>query len=264
MAIRDMRVKNTSAIVDRSLWALVLSVILIIGGYSLYVIARHQGVPPLIALGMSTVFDGTAILAAKYSVRYAEEGLNGSFPRTVVRVFALLTAYIQTFHAITKDGLSKSWILWASLPIAAMLVYEIHIRWAKRGALIAGGSAYATPLPAFGLISWILNPLVTFGAFRQVVESRREAILAKALERPALVTETRQLTSVKRDIANRPPPIRPALRKGPARKTVSGHRDAPVLHIREWAKEHGYELGTVGRIPRAIITEYQTAMSETG
>lgn len=248
--------------VNRSLWLIVLGVILSVSAYSFYVIARKLGVPPLIAIGISTCFDGTALLAANYSVRYTAEGLSGSFPRTVVRITAVLTAYIQTFHAITKDGYGKSWIIWASLPLAAMAVYEIHIRWAKRKALVSAGVPFPVPLPPFGFITWCLYPRSTFHALREVIARRRDAMLTDALTRAAIVSSVYQLDSEKPDSVNRSSAKRiPQKRSIPAHANPSGHRDAPVLHIRQWAKQHGYDIGDRGRLSPYIISEYESAMA---
>lgn len=250
--------KRADKLVNRSLWLVVLGVILTISAYSFYVIARKLGVPPIIAIGVSTCFDGVTLLAANYSVRYTADGLSGSFPRAVVRIAALLTAYLQTFHAITKDGYSKSWVIWASLPIAAMVVYEIHIRWAKRKALINGNATFPAPLPSFGFITWCLFPRDTLANLRQVVERRRQAVLAHSLAHAQIISDSAQLISVQKDDSAIPQKPKRAIASS---AYPSGHRDAPVLHIRLWAKQQGYEIGERGRIRPSIVSAYNSAMA---
>jgi hypothetical protein len=202
---------------------------------------------------MSTAFDGSAMLAASYAIRYAEKGLNGSMPRMAVRLFAIIAAYLQTFHARVTHEPQGAWIMWASLPVIAAILYEIHLRYAKREALLRAGSTYATPSPAFGPLAWVLFPKETMRGLKAIVERRRDAILSHAMNRTRIIAA---VEPVKRPAlpeddhsANKTP--------GSHRDHPSGRRDAPVLHMRRWLQQNGHEIGDFGRIPADLQALYR-------
>jgi hypothetical protein len=215
-----------------------------VSGYSFYIIARYFGVPPLIAIAMSTCFDGVALLAATYAIRYAEKGLNGSGPRTAVRVFVAIGAYLQTFHARITHEPNGAWLLWASLPIAAAVVYEIHLRWAKRSALARADAAS----PAFGALSWLLFPMDTLRSLRDVIRQRIEFIRTQAMKRTKVVS-----LITNDDEPKAPPQLRPV---GGSKRD---RKHAPVRHIRQWAKDEGYDVSDFARLPRDIHVAYAKA-----
>jgi hypothetical protein len=276
-----------SVIVGGFLWLVVLVPILGVSAYSLYFIGRYLGAPWYIAIAFSTCFDGVALFAARKSVDYAQAGLSGSFPRIVVRTFALLAAFIQTFHSRITGELPGAWILWASLPIGAMVVYEIHIRWERRKALARAGSIYPSPLPAFGLMTWILFPLSTLNKLRDITKARREALVMAAnvvvadFARAASKTRnTRE--SIAEPAAQAPEPAQePTADPAPERdaevaapEVLEQHRERrrtasdphgngrrrPKAHMRTWLKANGHsDLGDYGRIPADLQEEYRKA-----
>ena len=163
------------------LWLFVLAPILGVSGWSFFWIAEHWGAPWFVAIAVSTCFDGAALLMASYSVRYAEEGLSGSGPRTVVRLIVGAGVFIQTFHAHLDHEPPGGIVLWGSLPVISMLVYETHVHWIRRKALSRRGHAYPTPLPSFGAATWILFPWTTLTFLREIVEGRRRALAGRIL-----------------------------------------------------------------------------------
>ena len=253
-----------SAWFRRSIWSIVLGVVLAISGYSFYVIARHFAVPPLIAIGMSTVFDGSAMLAASYAVQYAEKGLSGTVPRMAVRIFALTAAYLQTFHARMTHQPNGAWLLWASLPVIAATLYEIHLRYVKREALLAGGSTYATPAPAFGALSWMIYPSRTFDGLKRFTLKREDDILNHALHRPAVIAAVEpvrrshppQLTVIS------PQERAKAIPRGRRDDGRKHRKDAPRINERIWLQRNGYQIGDFGRIPDDMHAAYVRAHEE--
>lgn len=249
---------------SRFLWLLVLTPVLAISGYSLFYVARHLGVPAPFALGMSTVFDGGAILCADYSLKYAQEGLSGSVPRTAVRILALIGAYVQTFHARLGGELSGAWVLWASLPLVAVTIYEIHLRWERRKALAAAGVIYPASLPAFGLATWVLFPFKTIGALRTIVGDRREAMIASAKNLQRVTVKASEASNVKHTVT---PPARPRIipaQPTGKQRTAKAAEHSPVKHIRQWAREQtdadgffmGWKVSVGARIPQRVIERY--------
>ncbi len=277
--------RAVQAVARSFLWLVVLVPILGVSAYSLYYIGRYFGAPWFIAIAFSTCFDGVALLAAGYSVRYAQAGLSGGFPRSIVRIFALIAAFLQTFHARIGHELPGAWILWASLPVGAVLVYEIHIRWERRKALARAGSIYPAPLPQFGLMSWLLFPLSTLNQLREITLARRTALVTAAnvvigdfqrettrtrntrerIAEPAEPAMEHEASVVSPDVveqhrrARQASPARPASR--PASGVASsGRSKRPKDLMRAWLKANGHpELGDFGRIPRDWQAEFYAA-----
>jgi Protein of unknown function (DUF2637) len=269
-----------------SLWIVVLVPILGVSAYSFFYVGRHFGVPWYIAAAISTCFDGVALLAADYSVKYAQEGLSGSVPRAVVRLFAVVGAFLQTFHARLGHEPPGGWVLWASLPIGAVLVYEIHLRWARRTALARAGATYPAPLPSFGLMTWLLFPLTTLSKLRLIVERRRAILVAKAEALAAklegenvkvlgstlvggeeyVVLDSDDLASDSE--AGQTHTIRTQHARRPSRAKRAGKRNeladrrAKTVAMRAWGKTHGWpNIGDFGRVPGPLEDAYDKAMA---
>lgn len=259
-----------------SLWLIVLVPLLAISGYSLYFVATALGVPKLFAIPMSAGFDGTTLLAAEYSLRYAQAGLSGSGPRAVVRMGALLAAFIQTLHARLGHEPAGSWALWAALPILAVVVYDIHIRWERRRALAAAGVAYPAPLPSFGAVTWVMFPITTWSSMRGIVEKRRGAVVEAANKRhttldgrdyqviatePApAITATAEPTAA--PVAPHVSPSNVRQFKRPVLQNPDGMRispHSPTKHIRKWAQAQPERFGPIGdrgKVHQRIIDAY--------
>lgn len=266
------------------LWLAVLSVILSISAYSLYFVARHLGVPRLFAIGMSTAYDGTALLAADKSLQYAQEGRSGSVPRLEMVVFAGLSAWLNALHSILGHESPLAIPMWAGLPIAAAAVFELHTSQARARAMARQGKRYPAPLPSWGGVTWMLFPLKTLKDLRGYVSSRASglakaqgAILAaeSAVPKPA----NRPLTGPK----PKPATNDPAKINEPANRTANetpnepananAGQDAEIIDInresprdiRAWArandirKPNGESLSDRARIPESVKQAYRAA-----
>lgn len=245
--------------VGGALWLLILVPLLAVSAYSLYYVARHLGVPRVFAVCFCACFDGVALLCAHYSLLYAQEGLSGSFPRTVVRIAALVAALVQTLHVTYGHENRLAILVWASLPISAVTVYEVHIRWERRKALAKAGQIYPAPVPSFGLLTWLMFPFKAWSAMREVVGKRKDAVLNHALGRPALNV----LTTTDYEVADTPQ--REELPDGVVRQITSAQkRHAPTKHIRIWAREQGIEVSDRARLPGWIIEKYNAENRAAG
>jgi|SRR6516164_92291 len=158
------------------IWLLVLAVALSISAYSLYYVARTLGVPKLFAAGFSTAYDGVALIAADKSLQFAQEGKSGAFPRTVMIVFAGLSAFLNSLHAIFGGESPLAIPMWAGLPLAAVAAFEIHTAQARAKAAARNGHAYPAPLPKYGGWGWTLFPLKTLSGLRDIVIARIRAV----------------------------------------------------------------------------------------
>jgi hypothetical protein len=158
------------------IWLLVLAVALSISAYSLYYVARLLGVPKIFAIGFSTAYDGVALIAADKSLQFAQEGKSGAFPRMVMILFAGLSSFLNSLHAIFGGESPLAIPMWAGLPLAAVAAFEIHTAQARAKAAARNGHAYPAPLPKYGGWDWCLFPLKTLSGLRDIVSARGIAV----------------------------------------------------------------------------------------
>jgi hypothetical protein len=289
--------RRAIGLVDDFLWLFILGPVLAVSGWSLWWVATHIGVPTLVAVGFSACFDGAALLAARYSLKYAERGLSGTFPRAVTRLWAGLAAFVQTLHATLAGEPRAAALVWASLPITAVVVYEIHMRWVKREALARAGTIYPAALPGFGILTWVMFPWKTWFSMRRVVGKRKDAIVTAAESRPAILTiaEPGPDNTWTATVTDAEPSRTPAAAQPPAvvkheqqvhfsnpdpqddhrvdeRRTVQreasvtpiNRQHAPTKHIRAWAEATGRDdlkPGGGGKLKQHIIDAYNAAHS---
>lgn len=187
---------------DRFAWLVVLGVTLGISGYSLYYVGRHLGVPKIFAVPISTAYDGTALLAANYSLKYAQAGASGTAPNLAVLAFAALSAWLNSLHSILGHENPLAIALWAPLPVAAVVIFEIHTSFERRRALAKMGVAYPAPIPKFGGWRWFLFPVNTLTELRAIVAARSKALynanmnfaLPNVVTRPVLKPEPKPVS----------------------------------------------------------------------
>jgi hypothetical protein len=253
-----------SKFIDRFLWLIILGPILLISAYSFYTVTTRAGALPIFAIGFSTVFDGVAIFAARYSTRYIEAGMSSFYPRAVVIIFAALGAYIQAFHAdINGNNVpAHSWIIWSSLPVAGALVFDIHHRWAKRGVLASNGVTYPRPVPRFSLLMWTFAPRETTVDLKGIVSHHKKAIVANAIgtvqnSQSAIESPEPEPTPTPTTPRRREPLHVITTARPSTRRTARDRRHAPVAHVRRWAKSNGWpDLADNGRLSNDILAAY--------
>jgi hypothetical protein len=268
--------KKVSAVASGALWLIVLVPVLLISAYSLFWVARHLGVPPLFAALMSTCFDGAALLMARSSLRYAQAGLSGARSRFWVLVFAGASAYLQTLHARYGNEPYGAWLMWASLPIIAVVLYENHIRWERRKALERAGVVVPPALPHLGWASWAFFPIKAAFAMRDLTATRMTAIVSVTKDRVAIPAPRRTIVA---EVEKEEPVTRTAEPNEQA-ETSTGTNErtgtngpnvfrlnthAPHRHIRAWLKENGHpDLADRGALSADLIAEYDAAHEQTG
>jgi hypothetical protein len=278
----------------RFLWLIVLSVVLSVSAYSLYFVARHFGVPPIFAAAMSTCFDGAALIMADLSLRYVQSGRSGTSARVAVWAFAGLSAYLQTFHVrLGGHEPPGGLVMWASLPIIAVTLYELHARFDRRKALASSGSIYPSPMPQWGINTWMYFPLSTLNAKRELILARRGALSAAAnvvvdefIRESTKVRNTRERPERASEPARSEPASEPAASaRKPAtgeaevigQETVAKHRrqraerspwlerHSPDFGKREWARQQPEFRGRVGergKLPADIVDAWKAAHPE--
>ena len=167
-------------------WAVVLIATLSMSAYSLFYVGRHLGMPWYFAAIVSLCFDGVAVLAADYSLRYARMGLTATGPQLTVFVFGGLSAYLNTLHAFFGHEIPMAKLLWAAPPVAAILVFEFHTKWERLSALRDAGRI-AEALPPLGRHSWVHHPLASLRTIRAISGERLTEIAER--EAPRYVAE---------------------------------------------------------------------------
>jgi hypothetical protein len=162
---------HTANFMSTSGWLVILVATLTMSTYSLLFVGIHIGIPaPFAALG-SCCFDGTAILASVYALRYAELGLTGTGPRTTLFIFAGASASLNAYHAVIGHEPRFAMVWWIGPPIAAVLVLEFHLRYTRRVALQAHG-LIAESFRPLGRRVWTDHPIEALRTRRAVSAER--------------------------------------------------------------------------------------------
>jgi hypothetical protein len=210
---------------------IVLGVILGISAYSLYFVARHLGVPKIFAIGMSTAFDGTAMILAQQSLARAIAGISSAAPKLWMYLFAGLSSWLNSLHALLGHETLLAVPLWAGLPIGAVVVFDINTSFARRKALVQSGRQYADRLPKFGVASWVFFPANALTSMRSIVGRRMEAVTRHAIARTDVTPATSRSRSV---IVARPDAVvpEPTAAERPSRSgPVPAAVPEPGLHL---------------------------------
>lgn len=236
---------NVQKFLTRFGWLIILAGTLSISWWSLYFVARHEGAPPAIAGIVSTAFDGVALLSADYALRYARLGLSGIGPRITVYLFAAMSAYINSRHAVIDHQPQFVELLWGVPSVGAILVYEFHVRWERRNALARAGRV-AAPLPTYGVWTWVRYPFKTLKRISAVIDYRSEAITARNI--PGGISRSGQTPKETQTVNSEQVVSFPELRA-----IDSG---VSPEQIRQWAKARGHNVNSRGPIPADLERLY--------
>jgi hypothetical protein len=244
----------TERVLDRIITTAILAGILSLSAYSLYVILRHYGAAPIAAISASVALDLVALNAARYALKYARTCQNGAFPRAVVFIFGILAAFVQTLHARIGNEPLAMLAFWSSLPIAAIITYEIHIRWENRVSLNNSGHIFDVAKPSFGLYAWL--------RFRRESQTGLDVITLDRIEAITAHHRARFTVTNQRAKAIIPPSPRPEIAAPKTNASKASH-SARITDIREWAVREGKIRPEQrhGRLSRHIHNEYAKAQS---
>jgi len=144
-------------VVTRLAWVVVVSMALAVSWWSLYGLARHYGVPVVLAAGVSLVFDAAALVAADLAHRYACSPYSGAGPRLTMIALLGGSVYLNWTHAaqLAHYGTPGA-VIFAAPAAVALVLFELERGWATREARHARGRV-APPLPVLGRWSWLLH-----------------------------------------------------------------------------------------------------------
>jgi hypothetical protein len=124
-------------------------------GWSLYVVARHYGVPGGLALSAGLVFDGVAYLALRMATDAMRAGRSAAAPIAATLAMAGVSVYLNLVHARFTGGGRPAEVLYAS-PAVALLLVSVLSWGAERAAARAARGETPMRLPAFGILGWTL------------------------------------------------------------------------------------------------------------
>jgi hypothetical protein len=166
-------------IMRKTAWLIVVGIALLLSNWSLAYVGRSWGVPWQLAVGVSAVFDGVALLCADLALTAARRGDSTFGPSAFLLAFGGASAYFNGYHAILAGLPLAAEVFFAVPPVAALVAVELQLRSDRRQALREAGRI-ADPLPAFGGATWLNMPYPAWKAQRSVMKHRLTAKLRGA------------------------------------------------------------------------------------
>jgi hypothetical protein len=162
--------------ISRAAWPFIIGAALAISWWSLYVLAHEQyGMPKQLAVVVSTVYDGGALVLADLSQRYARTPDSGMGPRILMIALIGVSAWLNWSHARMLHYTAPGQVMFASPPVVAGALFEIEQRFMHRDALRRFGRV-APALPAFGRWSWTLHPVKTIRRVYAITAHRVDSV----------------------------------------------------------------------------------------
>lgn len=214
-------------------WIIVAVAALALSAWSLFYVARYYGLPIPLAAIVSTVFDGAAIVCGDLALKYARTHGDGGFgPRMSVFILGGISAFLNMQHAVISHDPFAARILYAIPPIVAVILFEFHSKYERRGALRKAGRI-AKSLPVFGRWAWMLFPIRTIKTMRSIVANRSEIIARAELPRENYDNDYET-----------------------ARISVNPRE------VRMWALAKGIQIADRGRIPGVVTMAYLAELNE--
>ncbi|MGW6913730.1 hypothetical protein ACWGB8_07910 [Kitasatospora sp. NPDC054939] len=135
--------------------ALVRTAAACMAAWSLYVVARHYGVPHWLAVGAGLVFDGIAYLCLRSASDAIRAGRSAAPSVLAALGMAATSVYLNLVHADIANGGRPAEVLYAS-PAVGLLVVSALSWNADRAAARAARGEDAFRLPSFGFWGWLL------------------------------------------------------------------------------------------------------------
>lgn len=123
--------------------------------WSLYVVARHYEVPPILAIGAGLVFDGVAYLCLRMATDAMRAARSAAAPIAATIAMASTSVYLNLVHARLTGGGRPAEVLYAS-PAVALLLVSVLSWAAERATARASRGESPMRLPAFGALGWAL------------------------------------------------------------------------------------------------------------
>lgn len=171
----------------RPAWVTVLTVALAMSWWSLYVVATHYGVPPVLAAGVSAIFDGAALICANLAHRYATSPHSGAGPRVALVGLLAGSVYLNVHHAQLETYGLPAQVMFAGPAVVAVALFELEQAWRNRAHRLAAGRI-APSLPVVGRWGWLFYPGRSLGVLRKVTRHRLESLATEHMAAYAVAT----------------------------------------------------------------------------
>jgi Protein of unknown function (DUF2637) len=167
-------------LITRFAWLAVLIPAFVLSNQSLMVVARYYGQPPYLAVVMSVVFDGAAIVCASLSLTaIRDHGIAATGPRIAVILLAGLSAFLNSLHASLLHDPWPAYPMYAAPPLVSLALWEFHARYQKIGTLLKLGRTIK-PMPVLGAQIWFRHALAAHKAMQEISLTRlRERVAAE-------------------------------------------------------------------------------------
>ncbi|MFG2913332.1 hypothetical protein ACGF0D_10635 [Kitasatospora sp. NPDC048298] len=151
----DWAQRTAAAASRHAVMALVRTAAALMAGWSLYVVARHYGVPKGLALAAGLVFDGVAYLCLRASSDAIRAGRSAAPSILATLGMGAVSIYLNLVHARFTGGGRPAEVLYAAPAVGLLVVSAIAWNAARDEARAARGEA-PFRLPSFGFWGWAL------------------------------------------------------------------------------------------------------------
>jgi hypothetical protein len=176
-------------LVARWAWVAVLGTALALSWWSLDALARHYGMPALLAGMVSATFDGSALVAADLAMKLTREADSAALVKLLMFSAVGLSAWLNFEHGALLHYPFAVRVLFATPPILGGSLFELHLRGAHRARLRELGRI-ATPLPPLGTAVWVMHPFASMRRMSQITASRLRSIPLDVMDYAGVVPST--------------------------------------------------------------------------
>ena len=156
-------------------WVAVLGTALALSWWSLDALARHYGMPPVLAAMVSATFDGAALVAADLAMRRAAVADSALAVNVLMLAAVGLSAWLNYEHGLLLHYPVAVRVLFASPSVIGGSLFELQLRSQHRSRLHELGRV-AEPLPRFGLMVWAFHPFAALRRLSQISASRLRSV----------------------------------------------------------------------------------------
>lgn len=158
----------------RLAWGLVLGMLLAAAAWSLSGQLHEWGMPWLLAIALSVMFDAAGLICATYARRAVERGTPAGLSRLAILLFVSVAGILNWNHGQQLGGLPAA-AGFASLSAGVELLFELHRR-DIRDEQRADRGLIAERLPHIPFLGWIMYPGRSWQTLRAAVGVRLELL----------------------------------------------------------------------------------------
>lgn len=158
----------------RLAWGLVLGMLLAAAAWSLSGQLYEWGMPWILAVALSVMFDAAGLICATYARRAVERGTPAGLSRIAILLFVSVAGILNWNHGQQLGGLPAA-AGFASLSAGVELLFELHRRDIRDEQRVDRG-LIAERLPHIPFLGWIMYPGRSWQTLRAAVGVRLELL----------------------------------------------------------------------------------------